>query len=138
MRSMIFVVFNVSEMYFGNSRALRFCYYTRLFTVDDLIPSHIGKDKGGMVKVEQEHEEVKWYCFLRNYLLFTLYVIFNVHHCVIFPCPQLINDVDYKLSGDNGFGNADGREEGTSYFSNYSNIEGSTALDSRSLLCCVH
>ena len=76
--------------------------------------------------------------FLRNDRLFTLCVVFNVHNFVIFECPQLINDVNYKLSGDKSFRNAEMNEECSSYFSNYSNIEGSPALDSHLVLYCIH
>ena len=90
------------------------------------------------MSVKQAHEEVKYYCILWNYLLFTICVPFNVHRFVIYACMQVMNDVEYKLSEETGFRSVDVKEECLSFCSNFSNIEGSSAFDSRLVLYCVH
>ena len=114
---------------------LLFFYNTWLLTVCDLHLSHTGEAEGGIVRVKQEHEEVKWYCLLWNDLLFTLWVTVNALYFVTYVRPQLINNVNYKLSGSNGFIKADVKEECSSYFSNYSNNEGNPS--SHLFLCCT-
>ena len=52
-------------------------------------------------------------------------------------CPQLLNDVNYKLSGNNGLGIVDVKEECSSYSSNYSINEGNPSLQLYVVLYCV-
>ena len=56
--------------------------------------------------------------------------------CLIYACPQLTNDVNYELSGNNGFRNADVKEE-CSFFSNHFNNEGNPALRLCLVLYCI-
>ena len=51
-------------------------------------------------------------------------------------CPQLLNDVNYKLSGNNGLGIVDVKEECSSYSSNYSINEGNPSLQLYVVLYC--
>ena len=108
--------------------------YSLFFLTEyDFNLSHTGRVEGGCARVKQEPEEVKWYCLLRNDLLFTLCVTLNTVHFVIYACPQLINDANYELSGNYGLGNADVKEECSSHFSNHPNNEGNPTVGMRRL-----
>ena len=142
MNGLSFSVFNITEAYFRDINEFSFGFFnTLVLTVCDSNLSHTGRVEGSIVSIKQEDEEVKWCCLLWNDLLFlfTLCITFNaLHFCLIYTCPQLIKDVDHQLSGSNGFGNLDVKEECSSDFSNYSGNEGNPALHLYLLLYRIH
>ena len=70
---------------------------------------------------------VKYSCSL--YIgLFHVCVSFIAVHSVFYACPQLIDDVENRLSGGRGFGNAAVKEECSLQHSNCINNEGSPAM----------
>ena len=138
MKSMTIFIFIIAIEQFRNINVL-YCFCNTLpSTVCNLNLSHIVKAEGGIASVKQEHKEVKWCCLLWNDLSFTLCDTFSALHFVFYACPQLMNDVNYKSSGNNSFANADVKEECSSHFSNYSNNEGNTALYLCLVLYYVH
>ena len=106
--------------------------------MSDLNLSRTGRPEGSIVSVKQEHEEVKWCCLLWNYLLFSSCVTFIVLHFVFYACPQLVNDMNDKLSENNGFRNDDMKQECSPKFSNYSSNEGNPDFSLGSVLYWVH
>ena len=87
------------------------CHITLLLAVCHLHRSHPGRAEEGVVCVKQEPEEVSGTAFCEMVFCSPCIGLFHVRfnykdlHFVLYSCPQLINDADYKLSGVSGIGN---------------------------------
>ena len=118
---------------FSNLNVVIFFSIKWLLTVCDFTSPHTGTAEGGVVCLKQEQKEVKWCYFCEVIVFHIIFVclgsfIFNVLYFIFYFCPQLMNDVDYKLSENSGFGNANLKNEGSLDFSNCTNKQGKTVI----------
>ena len=120
-------------------------FFMLLFTGCDFDPSHAGRAEGDIVHVKEEPkepEEVKGTAFSEPLMLTSCWSAscissINCSSFHFYVCPQLLKDVDHRLSGSCGFRSADVKEERSVDHSNYIKSEGNPAIRLHLVLHCI-